>query len=150
MLLRVSGSEVGAEGMNDKRVSAADELARYEPVDASYMKLSGVMSYSEHGKWVDLEAAEDIIHRLEARVAELERGEGVVAAVGLYVEAHDKHVELVEDRLLNDARGNSPDVAMAKAGTARDDVRAEYRDYLERTAEAFGAAMEATDERQGQ
>jgi len=135
--------------MNDKRVSAADGLNRYVIVfrgDAPYID----RVFDEYGENVDFDQAEAIIHRLEERVTELERGEGVVSAVGLYVEVHDKHVELIEDGLLNDARGNSPDVAMAKAGTARDDVRAEYRDYLERTAEAFGAAMEATDERQGQ
>jgi len=135
--------------MSDKRVSAADGLNRYVIVfrgDAPYID----RVFDEYGENVDFDQAEAIIHRLEERVTELERGEGVVSAVGLYVEVHDKHVELIEDGLLNDARGNSPDVAMAKAGTARDDVRAEYRDYLERTAEAFGAAMEATDERQGQ
>jgi len=135
--------------MSDKRVSAADGLNRYVIVfrgDAPYID----RVFDEYGENVDFDQAEAIIHRLEERVTELERGEGVVSAVGLYVEVHDKHVELIEDGLLRDARGNGPDVAKTKAGTARDDVRAEYRDYLERTAEAFGAAMEATDERQGQ
>ena len=126
--------------MNDKRVSAADGLNRYVIVfrgDAPYID----RVFDEYGENVDFDQAEAIIHRLEERVTELERGEGVVAAVGLYVEAHDKHIELVEDGLLRDARGNSPDVAMAKAGTARDDVRAAYRDYMEKTAKAFDAAM---------
>jgi len=125
--------------MSDKRVSAADGLTRYDDCLDGFDYLKRDVCKS--GESVTFGDAEAIIHRLEARVAELERGEGVVAAVGLYVEAHDKHIELVEDGLLRDARGNSPDVAMAKAGTARDDVRAAYRDYMEKTAKAFDAAM---------